>query len=413
MSDRHPVTPPPVNHVSIADSDTDSDIADSIEVDETPNVQYTSLFGPPLPHNPAAQITATSDYSSAPTTTTNTPASNTRSTRRPARANSILHTDYADRPSRESRHCTKYSKTDRTCDHESSPSNKSTTSLSPSLNPYKSFSNTATILVGPQETPFTLHTSILERGSSFFAAAFNGSFQESQTKTLKLPDIEPKYFEHIALWLYSGRLESPPFFYKDGKPTYFTLLDLYGLADRLCLTSMRNALVERIADLAESTNSVPTPSDTYILYETLRETSPIRTLILDLFAYKKTDNLIATHPDDWHPQFLRDLICRLKKPGSTSITRHDVRPWKPLSWQTTRACEGCRGVLRPSVVAMMCAGCQKGFCLGCVERGEGGGCEWGVSERGCKPWLRGNVVCERYHEHEGAGEVEGCREGRK
>jgi hypothetical protein len=167
---------------------------------------------------------------------------------------------------------------------------------------------------------------------------------------------------------------------------------------------MRNAIVDRIADLAERTNSVPTPSDTYILYEIIRDTAPVRRLVLDLFAFKKTDNLVATHPDEWHPAFLRELVCKLKRPGKAAIKRHDVRAWRPSGWQLTKACEVCRVVLKPMMSANMCVICEKAFCVECVAKGENGGVlDWSLAERECKPWLRG--MCD-YHEHV---EDEACR----
>lgn len=142
---------------------------------------------------------------------------------------------------------------------------------------------------------------------------------------------------------------------------------------------------------------MPTPSDTYILYDGIRDTAPLRCLVLDLFAFKKTDNLLANHPDDWHPQFLRDLVVQLKRPGVAALAqRHDVLPWKPASWATTKACDVCRVVLRPQLSANMCQSCSKAFCSNCVNRGQAMcAYDWPV-DGGCKPWKRS--MCH-YHEH--------------
>ena len=64
-------------------------------------------------------------------------------------------------------------------------------------------------------------------------------------------------------------------------------------------------IVDVMADLADSTNSVLTPSDTRILYEQISEGAAVRRLVLDLFAFKKTDKLLAEHEDAWHARFLR------------------------------------------------------------------------------------------------------------
>jgi hypothetical protein len=244
---------------------------------------------------------------------------------------------------------------------------------------------------------FLVHKDLLCEHSPFFAAALNGQFAEGISRTISLPDVDPKHFEHVVLWLYTQCLETSDYFYKDSKPTYFALLDIYSLADRLAIEGMRNAVVDRIAELAERTNSVPTPSDTYILYESIRDGAPVRRLVLDLFAFKKTDNLVATHPDDWHPAFLRELVCKLKRPGPASLQRHSLQPWRPNGWTATKACELCREVIKPMGNAHLCLGCKRAFCNGCVVIGEGcGPPDWSLAERQCKPWLGG--MCS-YHEH--------------
>lgn len=276
---------------------------------------------------------------------------------------------------------------------------------------FKSYSDMVEITVGASSTLFIVHRELLTLHSQFFRAAFEGGFREASEAKVHLPDVDAKYFEHVVLWVYSEALEERPFFFKEGKPTYFTLLDLYALADRLDIEGMRNALCDRIAALAEDTNSVPTPSDTYILYETIRPNAPVKNLVLDLFAFKKTDNLIATHPDEWHPTFLRDLVCKLKRPGAATLMRHELRLLRPRGWEGTKACKLCKVVLRPggSENHRRCVRCEGAFCERCVEKGEGGGpLDWSVAERECKPYIA--AMCACYHEHD-ATEVCGVRFG--
>ncbi|QDS71495.1 hypothetical protein FKW77_004586 [Venturia effusa] len=202
---------------------------------------------------------------------------------------------------------------------------------------FKTCASMSTILVGQDKTPYKVHRDLICNQSPFFAAALRGSFAESSTQQLELPDIDTKCFDHVILWLYQNRLEPLSYFFKDGKATYFTLLDLYATADQLDIEGLRNRVLDRVAELAENTNSVPTPTDTWILYDTIRESAPLRELVLDLFAFKKTDVLIATHPDEWHPAFLRDLVCRLKRPGPKTLSRHALERWEPANWGAVKA----------------------------------------------------------------------------
>ncbi|KAI4738494.1 hypothetical protein E4T50_11035 [Aureobasidium sp. EXF-12298] len=260
------------------------------------------------------------------------------------------------------------------------------------------FHEVATIVVGGQHAPdsaargqgqttYTIHKDLLTAESPFFSAALNGAFAEGLDQTVHLPEEKPEIFEWFLWWLYTGSLTSPtstnceieprrhrlraldamPGFpghqglpqhvthtdgdlrNSQGSPKYFLLLDLYALSDKLMTTTLCNHIVDTIARLSESTNSVPTPSDTWILYDNIRDNAPMRKLILDLFAYKKTDKLLESHKDEWHPRFLRELVVKLKRPGLESLDRHSLTPWRPISWQKSKACEACRELLTPGI----------------------------------------------------------------
>ncbi|KAK3054881.1 hypothetical protein LTR09_004039 [Extremus antarcticus] len=328
---------------------------------------------------------------------------------------------------------------------------------------FRTMTDMATVLVGEPndktrpETKYIIHKDLLTSASPFFAAALNGTFAEGLDQTVRLPEEKPEIFEWFLQWLYTGTLKTPtphcdrllpptmPHLHPSsgphalishqqhhhlttltahdirtdgdlrnthGSPKYFLLLDLYALSDRLLTTPLSNHILTTIARLSESTNSVPTPSDTWILYSdtAIRDTSPLRTLVLDLFAYKKTDRLLETHKDEWHPRFLRDLCVKLKRPGPEAIARHELVLWKPRDWDTTRACEGCRAVVQPGGTGERCIGCEKVFCGRCLRdaqaqaQGQGSGKGGLMDTGGCKPWS-GRGMCERYHEHQ---EGEGC-----
>lgn len=287
------------------------------------------------------------------------------------------------------------------------------------------FTSTVTLYVGPKCSPFSIHTSLLTTQSPYFRAALTGPFVESTTKTITLDDVSPDHFQLLVSWLYTSSIPAP---FKDGKPAYYTLLHLYSLADRLCMEGLRNAVVDLIADLADRTNSVLTPSDTRILYGGIRDSAPLRDLVLDLFAFKKTDRLVESHADSWHAAFLRELCVLLKRPCAQALLRHRLRMWCPDSWHGARGCDNCRGVLQPRVGAVACDDCCLSFCTRCVEGGvamagwddgrsieeagagdtiEGAGGDGMVRKarkwEACKPW-RG-ARCALYHEHE---ETERC-----
>ena len=283
------------------------------------------------------------------------------------------------------------------------------------------------------ETKYLIHKELLTSASPFFAAALNSTFAEGMDQTVRLPEEKPEIFEWFLQWLYTGTLKTPvprcnntsngiptgPMMpthspgalselteydirsdgdlrNNQGSPKYFLLLDLYALSDRLLTSQLTNHILSTIARLSESTNSVPTPSDTWILYDTIRETASIRTLILDLFAYKKTDRLLETHKDEWHPKFLRELCVKLKRPGPEAIERHHLIAWRPADWSTSKACELCKEVLQPGISGENCCACGKVFCRACLRNSSR--LVMPNDTSGCKPWT-GKGMCVRYHEH--------------
>lgn len=311
---------------------------------------------------------------------------------------------------------------------------------------FRSFHDVATVVVGGAHSPdsrgqgqttYKIHKDLLTAESPFFAAALNGTFAEGLDQTVHLPEEKPEIFEWFLWWLYTGSLTTPapgdchtepihrrmgmsgsisPSFQSHvthsdgdlrnsaGSPKYFLLLDLYSLSDKLLTTSLNNHVVDTVARLSENTNSVPTPSDTWILYDNIRDSAAMRKLVLDLFAYKKTDKLLESHKDEWHPRFLRELVVKLKRPGLESIDRHSLSPWRPTSWPGTKACEACRDLLKPGVSSERCDMCERAFCSGCASAGRMP--SLGGEAGACKPWLKG--MCSRYHEHAPGEDGKGC-----
>ncbi|GAM83284.1 hypothetical protein ANO11243_012700 [Dothideomycetidae sp. 11243] len=291
---------------------------------------------------------------------------------------------------------------------------------------FRNMHDVATILVGPLETKYMVHSQLLTAASPLFAAMLNGNFAEAEKRSVTLPEERPELFDWFVHWLYTGSLTNSkdcsygtasqvPYMpstaeikrkgslepHHDGElrnpagmPKYFLLIDLYMLSDRLLTTNLSNHIVDTFARMSEMTNSVPTPSDTWLLYGDcasfrglhhcacrsnasvnsskkrcrgepgmpaaipcprvtsierpgIRATAPLRELILDLFTYKKTDRLLEEHEDDWHPLFMRDLLVRMKRPGFDSLARHTLQPWLPHNWEAALSCEACRSVIGP------------------------------------------------------------------
>lgn len=197
--------------------------------------------------------------------------------------------------------------------------------------------------------------------------------------------------------MYELRLIDNEDFIRNGKPKYFALLEIYAIADRLMIESLCNAIIDRMAQLLKKTNCVLTPSDTFIMYEKIRHNAGVRSLFLDIFTLKKTDKLIETHRDEWHQEFLRDLICKIKRPMFTPAKCHSFQPWRPPSWLSTRPCVNCDRNLNPTDWGSLCAACSYVLCSECSAIVSN---DFRIphilTKFSCPPWAKGTC---NYHEH--------------
>lgn len=164
------------------------------------------------------------------------------------------------------------------------------------------FKTIMTITAGPHAVPFLVHRERFCAASPFFAAALNPAyaFREADSSTVHLPAARPCDLEYLVQWVYTGTLDHEEL--DCDHPAYFRLIRLWLLADELqVVAGCKNGIVDMMARVADRTNSVPTPDDTRTVFgeDGVREGSGLRKLVVDLFAWKKTDQLVEAHEDSW------------------------------------------------------------------------------------------------------------------
>ncbi|KAI4111712.1 MAG: hypothetical protein LQ345_006704 [Seirophora villosa] len=177
------------------------------------------------------------------------------------------------------------------------------------------FKTPFTVTVGPDAQPFHVHREAFAAASPFFAACLNPAyaFREAAASTVHLPAARPTDFEYLVQWVYTGALDHEEL--DVDHPAYFRLIKLWLLADELAVEGCKNGVVDAMARVADRSNSVPTPDDTRTVFgeEGVREGAGLRGLVVDLFAWKKTDQLVEAHEDSWDETFMRALVCKLKR----------------------------------------------------------------------------------------------------
>ena len=66
------------------------------------------------------------------------------------------------------------------------------------------------VLVGKDEVAIKVEQALLEQHSDKFRRALSHEFQESITRTVKLPDYEPEAFRHCKRWMRGAKFEPVP-----------------------------------------------------------------------------------------------------------------------------------------------------------------------------------------------------------
>ena len=140
------------------------------------------------------------------------------------------------------------------------------------------------IIVGPSGKVFEVNQSLLCKRSLFFEAALAERWRSSSpTDTLNLPDQEERTFEDFAQWTRTRRLPAPraPM----TEPLWEELAHLYVLGDMLCITSLRNQIINDFVDkCAVQQKYIPANVLDYIALNTIEDSS-LRRLIADLYAW--------------------------------------------------------------------------------------------------------------------------------
>ena len=90
-----------------------------------------------------------------------------------------------------------------------------------------------------QEREFLIHKEFICHHSEFFAAEFNGQFQEGQTQAMTLDDIDPDAFGLLVDWLYTQRVDVDG----DSLPT---LARLWIMGDLFLIPAIQNSAMDNI-----------------------------------------------------------------------------------------------------------------------------------------------------------------------
>lgn len=167
--------------------------------------------------------------------------------------------------------------------------------------------------VGSAKQEYNVHEGLLTTHSPFFKAALGEAWAEGEARRISLPEDEPDTFGLYASWLYYRRIcsteEKNDF---DGwKVEIDRLILAYILGEKLQDVDFKDAVIDAMISRAgtktdDGRQLYPGPHAVKTLYESTTESSPVRQLMVDYYAFHAPEELLRKNKE-LPADFFRDL----------------------------------------------------------------------------------------------------------
>src|ERR1700709_1263838 len=98
---------------------------------------------------------------------------------------------------------------------------------------------------GDNQAKFVVHKDFVCHYSPVFGAAFNSTFIEGQTQTYHLKDDCENIVCLLVEWIYTKDIST-----SDNSDGYNDLIELWILADKLCIPNLQNNVIDKLANMS-------------------------------------------------------------------------------------------------------------------------------------------------------------------
>ena len=166
--------------------------------------------------------------------------------------------------------------------------------------------------VGPNQRRFGVYKGWISSKSTFFKAAFNGSFKEASNDVVLLPDDDPELFDIVHIWL-NVDLLTQSVNGRDVDCTSRQLIDVFIFGDKYGMPELQNMAINYLIEWAVKKEGL-IPHFTHV-YGNTTKNSPLRRLLVDLFAFlpQSWAEIARGYPDLLYecPEFVLDVSIAL------------------------------------------------------------------------------------------------------
>lgn len=188
------------------------------------------------------------------------------------------------------------------------------------LTPVHRFDDLIHVEVGTGENSktYTIYSNALTTRSLFFRKALSGPWKESEERLVHLPEDDFRTFELYLHYIYNNEFacisNSPDNRY--GKIERCALARLYVMCEKLQETRAKNSIVKALSASIytvryENRCVMPEFEVVDILYRGTIKGSPVRRMLVDIFAGGVSSKCMSTNGVDKYPgEFLQELaVC--------------------------------------------------------------------------------------------------------
>ena len=180
------------------------------------------------------------------------------------------------------------------------------------------FSDDVVLLVGETAKRIVVHENILCSSSEFFKAAAASPWKELVEKMIALPEIAENVFMIYVSWLYVDGLDvfdsskhndlaAASDHSEAAQSSFRNILESYILGDFLGDKKFPNSLLDKLIEVSETTQKLPSPSTIMEYWLRLPERSSIRRPLVDLEVCYCEVKSFEDQAKGWPIEFLMDV----------------------------------------------------------------------------------------------------------
>lgn len=179
------------------------------------------------------------------------------------------------------------------------------------------YTTTIKVLIGPGEQVFAVHKDVICAKSKFFKAACSEPGENGQERTVRLPEVDSKVFQHYVDWAYGNTLVAGSSVDEDVEMAIKLNL-LGGVLDDV---KLRNQAVKALTSHSAINKKAPNAADTKAIWASTTNKSLLRKWVVDEMIMRGNRDRFEQAIADYPANFVQEVALKLLKQKSTTSSK--------------------------------------------------------------------------------------------